>query len=309
MTKIIEVIDDFQLEQKIGGRKKNYIELCSYKLNRWKDFMNSDFQIEEVEEVKPIHIKKYIQLCQNSGLEKNITINGSIATLRVFFKYLVDEEYIDELENPIRRIKNLKEDKTVIVTFKDDEVKRILNDVKEETYSNLRDKLILILLFDSGIRVSELCDIKVNDVARKHILIHGKGSKQRLVYISNIMRKYMRKYEDAKEKRFKNKSVDEIEDAYFLDQSAVRLSRSRINKILKEHCTNVGIRSEVRCSPHDCRHYFAQKQLRNGIDVYSLSRLMGHYDTQLTSKYLRGLEQEDILKIGRLHSPLNNLNI
>lgn len=127
--------------------------------------------------------------------EKNITINGSIATLRVFFQYLVDEEYLDEFENPIRRIKNLKEDKTVIVTFNDDEVKRILNDVKEETYSNLRDKLILILLFESGIRVSELWDIKVNDVARKHILIHGKGSKQRLVYISNIMRKYMRKYE------------------------------------------------------------------------------------------------------------------
>ena len=309
MSKIIELIDDFQLEQKIGGRKKHYIELCTYKLNRWKDFMNSEYQIDEVEEVKPIHIKKYIQLCQNSGLEKNITINGSIATLRVFFQYLVDEEYLDEFENPIRRIKNLKEDKTVIVTFNDDEVKRILNDVKEETYSNLRDKLILILLFDSGIRVSELCDIKVNDVARKHILIHGKGSKQRLVYISNIMRRYMRKYEKAKQERFKNKCADEIEDTYFLDQSAMRLSRSRINKILKEHCTNVGIRSEVRCSPHDCRHYFAQKQLRNGIDVYSLSRLLGHFDTQLTSKYLRGLEQEDTLKIGRLHSPLNNLDI
>jgi len=62
-------------------------------------------------------------------------INGSIATLRVF---LVDEEYLDEFENPIRRIKKLNEDKSVIITFNDDEVKRILNDVKDETYSNLR---------------------------------------------------------------------------------------------------------------------------------------------------------------------------
>jgi site-specific recombinase XerD len=100
-----------------------------------------------------------------------------------------------------------------------------------------------------------------------------------------------------------------LEKYYFLDQCAVRLSRSRINKILKEHCKNAGVRKEVRCSPHDCRHYFAQKQLRNGIDIYSLSRLMGHFDTQITSKYLRGLEQEDILQIGRLHSPLNNLDI
>lgn len=74
MTKIIELIDDFQLEQKIGGRKKRYIVLCTYKLNRWKDFMNKDFQIDEVEEVKPIHIKKFIQFCQSSGLEKKRTL-------------------------------------------------------------------------------------------------------------------------------------------------------------------------------------------------------------------------------------------
>ncbi|MEK4037261.1 site-specific integrase [Paenibacillus sp. FSL L8-0493] len=209
----------------------------------------------------------------------------------------------------MRRIRNLKEDKTVIVTFNDDEVSRIINDLKEETYSNVRDKLILIMLFDTGIRVSELCNIKSDDIARRHILIHGKGSKQRLVYISNIMRKYMRKYEALKQERFIKRLEDEIENCYFLDQSAVRLSRSRINKILKEHCNNAGVRKEVRCSPHDCRHYFAQKQLRNGIDIYSLSRLMGHFDTQITSKYLRGLEQEDILQIGRLYSPLNGLKI
>ncbi|WP_254777662.1 tyrosine-type recombinase/integrase [Paenibacillus naphthalenovorans] len=221
----------------------------------------------------------------------------------------MSEEFIDEQSNPMRRIKNLKEEKTVIVTFNDDEVSRIINDLKEETYSNVRDKLILIMLFDTGIRVSELCNIKNDDIVRRHILIHGKGSKQRLVYISNIMRKYMRKYEVLKQERFKKRLQDEIEDYYFLDQSAVRLSRSRINKILKEHCRNAGIRKEVRCSPHDCRHYFAQKQLRNGIDIYSLSRLMGHFDTQVTSKYLRGLEQEDILQIGRLHSPLNGVKI
>nr|WP_244951076.1 site-specific integrase [Rummeliibacillus suwonensis] len=59
--------------------------------------------------------------------------------------------------------------------------------------------------------------------------------------------------------------------------------------MLREHGRNVGVRKEIRCSPHDCRHYFAQKQLRNGIDVYSLSRLVGHYDTQITSEYLRFL--------------------
>lgn len=309
MTKILELIDDFQLNQQIEGRKEEYIYLCTYRLNRWNNYMKSEFHVEDAEEVKPIHIKKYIQLCQHMAVEKNITINGSLATLRVFFNYLVTEEYLDEFENPIRKIKNLREEKRVIITFNDDEVKRIIGDVKDKTYSNIRDKLILIMLFDTGIRVSELCNIKVSDVSIRHILIHGKGSKQRLVYISKIMRKYMRKYEALKSERFKNRHKDDIAENYFLDQCAEQLSRSRINKILKEHCNNVGVRKGVRCSPHDCRHYFAQKQLRNGLDVYSLSRLLGHFDTQITANYLRGLDQETILNMGRIKSPLNNLKI
>lgn len=309
MTKIKELIEDFKLNQEILGREKRYIDLCLFRLYRWEKFTVNVLEVTEIENVTQLHIKKYIQERQRIGREVNRTINNNIATLKVFFQYLVNEEFIDEQDNPMRRIKNLKEEKKVIVTFNDDEVSRIINDLKEETYSNVRDKLILIMLFDTGIRVSELCNIKNIDVARRHILIHGKGSKQRLVYISNIMRKYMRKYEALKQERFKKRPKDEIEGYYFLDQSAVRLSRSRINKILKEHCNNAGVRREVRCSPHDCRHYFAQKQLRNGIDIYSLSRLMGHFDTQVTSKYLRGLEQEDILQIGRLHSPLNGLKI
>lgn len=188
-------------------------------------------------------------------------------------------------------------------------MRRIINDVKEVTYSNIRDKLILNVLFDTGIRVSELCAIREQDISARQRLIHGKGSKQRLVYISKTMRKYMRKFEEIKKQRFKCKNVDEVEDFYFLDQCAKQLHRSRINKILKEHCDNVGVRKEVRCSPHDCRHYFAQKQLRNGIDIYSLSRLLGYFDTQETVKCLRGLEQDSILSIGRLHSPLNDANI
>lgn len=309
MARIIEMIDDFKLNQEILGRKQAYIKVCLYHLNIWKDFMVDELGVSHVEDVKPLHMKRYIQERQNVGKENNSTINNNLATIKVFFQYLVDEEFIDEQDNPMRRIKNLKEEKTVIVTFNDDEVARIINDLKEETYSNVRDKLILIMLFDTGVRVSELCDINVEDVASRHILIHGKGSKQRLVYISKVMRKYMRKYEEMKKDRFKHKLVDEIENYYFLDQYAMRLSRSRINKILKEHCDNVDVRKEVRCSPHDCRHYFAQKQLRNGIDIYSLSRLMGHYDTQITSKYLRGMEQEDILNIGRMNSPLKEVRI
>lgn len=280
MLKMTELIDDFKFNQEIQNRRKRYIDLCMWRLKSFKEFLWNEFNIDDAEEIQAIHIKKYIQYRQNRGLEKAITINNHLATLKVFFNYLVEEEFIDENDNPIRKIKSLKEEKRIIQTFNDDEVKRILNDVKEETYSNIRDKLILIFLFETGLRVSELCDIKNDDISLKSILIYGKGSKERLIYISKTMRKYMRKYEAAKKKRFKHKDSIEIEDYYFLDQSASQLHRSSINKILKDHCKNVGVRKEIRCSPHDCRHYFAQKH--GGMADGRIGKLIEEYCDGMT---------------------------
>jgi len=307
MAKITTLCNEFRLNLETLGRKPKYISLCMHRMRKLTDFLRKEYNITEIEDVTVAHIKAFIRQRQALGKEKNITINGLIATYRVFFQMLVDDEYIDEKSNPMIRVKNLKEDKRVIITFNDDEVKRIINDVPEATYSNIRDKLILIFLFDTGIRVSELCDIRNDDIKGDHILIRGKGSKERIVYISKIMRRYMRRYEVSRKERFRRREPDEIADNYFLDQSAEPLSRSRINKILKEHCDNVKVRKEVRCSPHDCRHYFAQKQLRNGVDIYTLSRLLGHYDTSMTAKYLRGIAQEDMLMIGRQFSPLRDM--
>jgi integrase/recombinase XerD len=113
-----------------------------YRLHRWMEFTKEQLEVEEAEDVTSMHIKKYIQHCQSRGKEANITINNQLATIKVFFQNLVDEEYIDEKDDPIRRIKNLKEEMRAIITFNDEKVKRIINDVEEETYSNLRDKLI-----------------------------------------------------------------------------------------------------------------------------------------------------------------------
>lgn len=137
MSKIIELIDDFRLNQQIEGRKPEYIDLCTYRLNRWYTYMNREFAIEDVEVVKPIHIKRYIQECQQLGVEKPITINGSLSTLRVFFQYLITEEYLGEFDDPMRKIRNLKEEKRVIITFNDDEVEHLHDNQKKciEEYS------------------------------------------------------------------------------------------------------------------------------------------------------------------------------
>lgn len=111
MVKIIELIDDFKLNQQVQGRTPKYVEMCIWRLKRWYEFMFDEFEVTEIEQVQSLHIKKFIQYRQLLGNEKAITINNNIATLKVFFNYLVDEEFIDEFDNPLRRIRSLKEAK------------------------------------------------------------------------------------------------------------------------------------------------------------------------------------------------------
>lgn len=229
--------------------------------------------------------------------------------MKVFFKFLVEMEVIEKAHNPAANIKNLKEGRIVISTFTDDEVKRIIDSTGSATYSNIRDKTILIFLFETGVRVSELVGIRNTDVFLDRIFIRGKGSHERYVYISKKMRRQMKRFERARKLRFAKTPLNMIGDYYFLNQEADGMSRSNVNKILRRAGKKAEVRKEIRCSPHDCRHYFAQKQIKQGIDVYSLSRLLGHSSIDITTQHLRGLQMDDIINIGRRTSPLRDIPI
>lgn len=307
--KIVEAIKEFTFEQQVNGLAERYIKLCKWRLNDWKTYSIDELNIDEVAEVTERHIKLFIAYRLRLGKEKNITINNRLSTLKVFFKYMIEMGVIDKADNPIAEIKNLKEGRTVITTFNDDEVKRIIDSTGSKTYSNIRDKTVLIFLFEMGVRVSELVGIKTEDVFLDRIFIRGKGSHERYVYISKKMHRQMKRYERAKKLRFEELPQSMIDDYYFLNQEANGMSRSNVNKILRKNGIKAGVRDEIRCSPHDCRHYFSQKQIKQGIDVYSLSRLLGHSSIDITTQYLRGLQMDDIIEIGRRTSPLNDIPI
>ncbi|GGF99929.1 site-specific integrase [Paenibacillus aceti] len=89
MTKIRELIQDFKLNQEVLGRVKRYVDVCMFRLNRWERFMEKELGIVEVEDVNQLHIRKYIQERQRIGREINRTINNNLATLKIFFQFLV----------------------------------------------------------------------------------------------------------------------------------------------------------------------------------------------------------------------------
>lgn len=94
---------------------------------------------------------------------------------------------------------------------------------------------------------------------------------------------------------------------FFLSQNGRVLTVTAIEVIVKKAGKEANIREHIRCSPHTLRHYYAQKQLRLGLDVYSLSRLLGHESTIITNRYLQSIQDEQILELAKTTSPLMNL--
>lgn len=297
-----DVLKEFLFETQI----KNYtIKTQKGYRNGNKLFYNwlkNEYNITELEEINHLHIKQYISYMQKKG-RKPTYINGIIKILRSFYKYCTDEEYIKQ--NPMKKIKWEKEGKVLINTFTDEEVIRMLNVYNYSDYLNARNKCILGLLFDTGIRNFELCILTRLDIKETIIKISGKGNKERYVSISPLLKKIMIKYERIRDLYFRDKILEY--DNYFLSNRAKPLTIEAVERIIKIAGEKANIRKEIRCSPHTCRHYFSQAQLKNGLDVYSLSRLLGHENTNITKTYLQSIQDKDIVNMSVKTSPLMNL--
>lgn len=285
-------------------RCKNYTEktIKGYRnnLNKWCKYCNDELKVYELEEINQLHIKKYLNLLKNKGLSESY-INTILKNIRSFYKYCVKEEYC---LNTSKKVDWIKEPKKIIQTFTDVEVKKMLNYYNMRSYLGARNKCIMAVLFDTGIRNSELCNLKITDVRETTIYIFGKGRKERIVPISPKLKKVMIKYERIRNAHLQDNILNY--DNYFLSFRYKPLTVEAIERIVKE-CGKHIVRDYIRCTPHTCRHYFAQAQLRNGLDVYSLSRLLGHEDISITKRYLQGLQDEKINEMGTQTSPLMNL--
>ena len=286
-------------------RKLSERTIKSYNNNnlRLLHFIEKEFGITELEEITHLCIRGYVEYLTNKKLSE-VYVNTVIRSFKVYFQYCVDEGYINI--NPILKVRRQKEPIIIINSFSNEEVIRMLNFYNENNYLSRRNKAILAMLFDTGIRCSELCGLKINDIREDYINVNGKGKKIRHIPITPILFKHLNKYQVIRDSYFKDKYFLDA-DYYFLSRNARRLTVEAIERIVSIAGKNSNIRSEIRCSPHTARHYYAQAQLRNGIDVYSLSRLLGHSNINITKRYLQSIQDEDVLKKGIISSPLMNL--
>lgn len=292
-----EYILDCEIKKFTGKTLKSYRNNLMY----LEKYLNDSHSIINIEDVKAVHLKAFFKSISDKG-KKESYINGLLKTFRAFFKYAVCEEYITD--NPCLKISWAKETVPLILTFSDSEVKRMLSVYDESDYLQIRNKTIMYLLIDTGIRNYELCCLGVDSLKDNIITVMGKGKKERQVAQSPYLSKMLIKYLRSRNGYFLYKKVP---DNLFLSRTGKPLTVEAIERIVRIAGDKANVRSDIRCSPHTCRHYFAQCQLKNGIDVYSLSRIMGHSNISITQRYLNSLRDNDIVEKSVKTSPLMNI--
>lgn len=293
-----EFIFECQIRQYTWKTVKGYKNTLEYLATYLKEVHH----LTDIEQVNEHHLKAFFAYQINKKC-KETYLNGLIKVYRAFYKYLVEQEYV--IKNPILKVSWMHEPTNIIKTFSDEEVKRMLNVYPETDYMNIRNKAIMAMLFDTGIRNYELCCLPNDNIKDNYIAIFGKGKKERQVGKSPYLSKILMKYERVKKYYFEFKNIKV--DNYFLSRTGRPLTNEAVGRIVHIAGEQAKVSDTIRCSPHTCRHWFAQSQIKNGIDVYSLSRLMGHSNIKITQRYLEGMKDSEIVSQSIKTSPLMNL--
>ena len=267
-------------------------------------WLERQHEIKELEAIRPQYIKQYIQYLIKKQLTPSY-INAILRCLRAYFRYAVEEEYLTT--NPTAKISWQKQGKVIIETFTDQEVRSLLEVYDFSTFLSARNKLILAIAFDTGARNTEMCDILEEDVRDNVILLHGKGNKERHVPLTPYLKRAVLKYRRIKEQYFADKIIPYKQ--LLLSRTGRPMTKEAMEHIFKQAAAQTDVRTNIRCSPHTARHYFAQTHLRNGLDVYSVSRLLGHENINITKRYLQSMQDSSIVEMAVKTSPLRNIRI
>lgn len=230
------------------------------------------------------NIREFLAIVQTHNLSKT-TISRKIAALRTFYRFLYRERIVTS--NPVDSIKSPRKSKPLPKFLSNEEVESIFNGIKTDTPSGFRNRAILELLYATGMRISELCNLDFNslNLDQNEITVFGKGGKERIVLVSNraktVLQEYIDKYRpllvfDENDKLTENSPV-------FINNTGYRLQQRSVHRSLASVVQNLQMPKKV--SPHVFRHSFATKLLEKGADLRVVQELLGHASISNTQIY------------------------
>ncbi|HEV8191910.1 MAG TPA: tyrosine-type recombinase/integrase [Ktedonobacterales bacterium] len=234
-----------------------------------------------------------------------MTIKGYMLIVQAFFSWCEREGLLEGRPNPARRIPRIKVPRYVIQTFTPEQMTAMLDACEVETPLGYRDYTMLLVLMDTGIRVSELCGLTLDDLHDNYITVFGKGAKEREVGIGPTTSRALWKYLHIYRPQLLN---SEHERHVFVGYRGIPLLRNGINQLLERIGERAGI-TGVRMSPHTFRHTFARAWLENGGEIFKLSRILGHSEMQTTQIYLRDFQSREARVDHTQFSPVERNNL
>jgi len=245
-------------------------------LKEFKDFLGDT----PLEKVDYLFLRRYLANLRERNL-KTRSIARKLSSLRTFFKFLCREGYLKI--NPIKIIQGLKIEKTLPLFLSEEEAIKLLESPETCDLQGLRDRAILETLYSTGVRISELVGLNLEDIdfIGGVIKVRGKGKKERLTPIGDRALSSINKYLIYREKQLKR--LDKSTKAIFINREGIRLTPGGVRDIFERYIRIASLKENI--SPHTLRHSFATHLLNRGADLRSVQELLGHANLSTTQIY------------------------
>lgn len=289
MDNFMEYAEKFlYYEEVIVGKSLNTIKGYKKDITQFIDYLNEYEEIKTFEEIETMTFRSFIAyLNSNSNIEnskesKSISkrsINRKISALRTFFKYLQEKDIVKT--NKVTYITMPKFEKELPNVLNKEDINKLRESVDTSKITGIRDRLIIELLYSSGIRAGELIDLSENmiNTEEREIRVIGKGNKERITFFSETTKKWLKKYIEEKMKTYKNYSRDVV----FTNSRGEKLTTRSLRRLISDYAKKSELQKEV--TPHIFRHTFATELLNNGVDIRYLQELLGHSSISTTQVY------------------------
>jgi integrase/recombinase XerD len=310
--KLTDVIEQFILDAENRGRSEGTIGiyrriLCL--LLSWLDQLG----VTELEAITVALLRQFVNFLITSDSDKRFpeavqrgrlaasTAGMYVSYMKAFFQWCVNEELISA--SPASRLQKPKTLKKVVQALTPEQIETVLAACDTETLNGFRDYVMILLLLDTGMRVSELCGLRLSDVQSRYVKVDGKGQKEREIGlhpdVGKLLWKYIHKY----------RMQYGIHDEHVFLGSKGPLTVSGVETIFDNIEKRSGL-TGVRLHPHKLRHTFSKRYLKRGGDIFKLSRELGHSSVQITGNvYLGDFKSSDAREDHEQYSPISDVKI
>lgn len=271
------------------------IRFYKTKMKLFIGFLDS-LGICKVTEISPQTIRSYLVFLEDKRHNPG-GIHAAYRAVKTFINWWEDEYEPQNWRNPIKKVHAPKVPVEILEPVKPDEALKLLSVCDTKKFLGLRDCAIILTLMDTGVRASELISMTRKDLdlrKGKIIIRKGKGNKFRIVFISEKTQKVIQRYLEER---------SDFKSFLWITNKGTQLTYSGLRQIIRRRSKDANIDPP---SLHSFRRYFALQMLRNGVDIFSLQKLMGHSDIQILRRYLQQTE-EDIRSAHQLGGPVNQL--